>query len=530
MESGELVVPRPPGQSVGPRSDDGRGGWRAALFLLAISFLELVGFCGVQSNLIMYLTGHLGMSTAAAAASVNVFIGTVSMLPLAGALIADSRLGRYRAVLVAGVLYLLSLGMLTVSSTLRLRSPGPDASSSPSFAQLAFFYVALYLLAAARGFHRPCAEALGADQFATPPSDDDDTGSSRASRSSYFNWFHFAVSCGYGIATTGLSYVEDNVSWTAGFAACWATMVLYLAVFLLGTPTYRAAERPVDGSRFADTVAARVFRRRKDAAADTQRLLTGEPEEDGKLEKALVVKLLPIWATSLIFAAMVAQITTLFTKQGSTLDRRLGMGPGLVVPPAALQFFLSITMIATLPVYDRLFVPLARRVTGHHAGLTTLQRIGAGMAAAGVAMAVAALVEARRLRVAREAGLVDHPDVALPMSLWWMLPQYVLIGVAVVLAEIGLEEFFYDQVPDALRSVGLALCMSIFGVGNYASGALVSATDWATRSNGDSWFSDNLNRAHLDYFYWLLVGLAVLEVVMFLHFANRYAYRNRDKM
>ncbi|CAL4953482.1 unnamed protein product [Urochloa decumbens] len=525
MESGELVGPRP-GLSVGFGSVDGRGGWRAARFLLVLSFLEHVGFCGVQSNLMMYLTGHLGMSTAAAAASVNAFTGTGMVLPLAGGLIADSRLGRYRAVFVAGVLYILSLGMLTVSSTVRV--PEPNAASSQSFAQLAFFYVALYLLAAARGFHRPCAEALGADQFATP-SDSEDP-SSRASKSSYFNWFHFAMSCGYGIATAGLSYVEDNVSWIVGFAACWATMMLYLAVFLLGTPTYRV-ERPVDGSRFAETVrawAAKVFRRKE--AADTERLLllAGEPDEDGK-GKGLVAKLLPMWATSLIFATILAQISTLFTKQGSTLDRRLGMGTGLVVPPAALQFFLSVSMIAAVPVYDRLFVPLARRVTGHHAGLTTLRRIGAGMATAGVAMAVAALVEARRLRVAREAGLVDEPGAALPMSLWWMLPQYVLIGVANVLADIGLKEFFYDQVLDALRSVGLASCMSIFGVGNYASGALVSAINWATGSEGESWFSDNLYRAHLDYFYWLLAGLAVLEVVVFLHLASRYVYRNKEE-
>ncbi|CAO1944255.1 unnamed protein product [Urochloa humidicola] len=525
MESGELVAPRP-GQSVGSRSDDGRGGWRAALFLLTISFLEIIGFCGVQSNLMMYLTGHLGVSMAAAAASVNAFIGTGMVLPLAGAMIADSRLGRYRAVLVAGVLYLLSLGMLTLSST--LRAPEPNAVNSPSFAQLAFFYVALYLLAAARGFHRPCATALGADQFETPTDGGEDPGS-RASRSSYFNWFHFSMSCGYGVATAGLSYVEDNVSWTAGFGACWATMVLYLAVFLLGTPTYRA-ERPV-GSRLAETMrawAARVFRRGKDAA-DTERLLTEEPDEGGE-GKGLVTKLLPMWATSLIFGAIAAQVTTLFTEQGSTLDRRLGMGTGLVVPPAALQLFLSITMIAAIPVYDRIFVPFARRVTGHHTGLTTLQRIGAGMATAGVAMAVAAMIEARRLRVAREAGLVDEQDAALPMSLWWMLLQYVLIGVAIVLADIGLQEFFYDQVPDAFRSVGLALCMSIFGVGNYASGALVYATDWATRSKGESWFSDNLNRAHLDYFYWLLAGLAVLEVAVFLNLANRYVYRNKGEL
>ena len=236
------------------------------------------------------------------------------------------------------------------------------------------------------------------------------------------------------------------------------------------------------------------------------------------------MKLLPIWCGAMVYAAVTSQVYTLFTKQGSMLDRRVGTG--LVVPPAALQCLVSFTFIAVLPVYDRAFVPLARRVTGHHAGVTTLQRIGAGMAMSCAAMGVAALVEGRRLRVATAAGLVDRPDVAVPMSLWWVAPQYVLMGLAMALADVGLEEFFYDQVPDAVRSVGLALCLSAMGAGSYASGMLVSAVDWATRGSGESWISDNLNRAHLDYFYWLLAGLAAVEVAAFLHFASRYVYRN----
>ena len=75
-----------------------------------MGFFERIGFVGVSANLIMYLTGPLGMSTAAAAAGVNAWSGTVNAcprLPLVGALVADSRLGRYRAVLAACVLYLL---------------------------------------------------------------------------------------------------------------------------------------------------------------------------------------------------------------------------------------------------------------------------------------------------------------------------------------------------------------------------------------------------------------------------------------
>ncbi|KAG2602250.1 hypothetical protein PVAP13_5KG663000 [Panicum virgatum] len=486
-----------------------------------VAFLERLGFYGVQGNLIMYLTGPLGMPTAAAAAGVNAWAGTVQVLPLVGALAADSRLGRYRAVLAAGVLYLLSLGMLTASSALQAAQPH-SASSPPSTspAHLTFIYVALYLLALAQGFHRPCAEALGADQFALSDGGDP---SSPASRSSYFNWFHFSISWGYATSTTALSYVEDNAGWTAGFGACWAVMVLSLAVFLLGARTYRA-EEPVDGSRFVETVrawAARFFHR-KDAAG-TERLLDRQPEEG----EGVVLKLLPIWLGAMVYAAVTSQVYTLFTKQGSTLDRRLGTG--LVVPPAALQCLVSFTFIAMLPVYDRVFVPLARRVTGHPAGVTTLQRIGAGMAMSCAAMAVAALVEGRRLRVVTAAGLVDRPDVAVPMSLWWVAPQYVLMGLAMALADVGLEEFFYDQVPDAVRSIGLALCLSAMGAGSYSSGMLVSAVDWATRGSGESWISDNLNRAHLDYFYWLLAGLAALDVAVFLYFSKRFVYRSKGE-
>jgi solute carrier family 15 (peptide/histidine transporter), member 3/4 len=157
--------------------------------------------------------------------------------------------------------------MPTASSALQAALPH-SASSPPSTspAHLTFIYVALYLLALAQGFHRPCAEALGGDQFALR--DGGDPGSPAASRSSYFNWFHFSISWGYATSTTVLSYVEDNAGWTAGFGACWAMMVLSLAVFLLGARAYRA-EEPVDASRFVETArawAARFFRR-KDATS-----------------------------------------------------------------------------------------------------------------------------------------------------------------------------------------------------------------------------------------------------------------------
>lgn len=82
--------------------------------------------------------------------------------------------------------------------------------------------------------------------------------------------------------------------------------------------------------------------------------------------------------------------------------------------------------------------------------------------------------------------------------------------------------------PDALRSVGVALSLSALGAGSYVSGVIVSAIDRATRRSGESWFDDNLNRAHLDYFYWILAGLVAVQVAVFLQFANRCVYRSKS--
>ncbi|CAN6341916.1 unnamed protein product [Urochloa humidicola] len=530
------------------RAPSKQGGWKSALFIIWVEVAERFAYYGISSNLITYLTGPLGQTTAAAAAAVNAWSGAASMLPLLGAAVADSWLGRYRTIVASSVLYIMGLGMLTLSSVFPPPQQCREAVDSqgacpPSSFQTVFFYISLYLVAIAQSGHKPCVQAFGADQF-----DATDPGES-SSRASFFNWWYFAL-CVSGTVTIALmSYVQDNVSWALGFGVPSLVMLLALAIFLLGTRTYRfygsgGIGGTATGAVGTFSLVGKAFAAwRKRSKHQEAAWPLDLPVENGGSELAVaedaalaeevsgLARLFPIWATCLLYGVVFAQPLTLFTKQAGTLDRRVG--PAFQVPPAALQCFLGVSIVLFIPLYDRVVVPVARRATGAASGITMLQRIGTGIAVALVTLVVAALVEMRRLQVARDAGLVDDVAgsgaAAVPMSLWWIVPQYLLLGAADVFAMVGMQEFFYDQVPGALKSLGLALYLSVLGVGSFISSFLITAIDGLTKRNGGtSWFADDLNRGHLDYFYLLLAALTALDLVAFTYFSASYVYRRKE--
>lgn len=249
---------------------------------------------------------------------------------------------------------------------------------------------------------------------------------------------------------------------------------------------------------------------------DPWRLCTLNQVEEIKL----MLGLTPIWLASLYFNIVQAQVSTFFTKQGSTMVT--SMGPHLKLPPASLQFISGLTIIIIIPIYDRLFVPMARKLTARPTGITMLQRIGIGLCFSILTMLVAAMVESKRVKLASNHGILDSPKAIVPIRVWWLLPQYVLSGILDAFAIVGLQHLFYDQMPEAMRSLGAALYISNAGVGNFLSSAIIAIVEKASKGK---WLGNNLNRAHLHFFYFLLAGLGVLDLCAFVFVAKRYVYK-----
>ncbi|ERN11098.1 hypothetical protein AMTRI_Chr04g243830 [Amborella trichopoda] len=561
-------------ESLGPYTGDGSvdlhgnrvlrhntGNWKACPFILGTECCERLAYYGISTNLVTYLTKILHEGNVSAARNVTTWQGTCYLTPLLGALLADAIWGRYRTIAVFSTIYFIGMGTLTLSASVSVFKPPSCAGSicpSASPAQYVLFFFGLYLIALGTGGIKPCVSSFGADQF------DDTSPTESVKKGSFFNWFYFSINIGALVSSSLIVWIQDNAGWGLGFGIPTLFMGLAIGSFFSGTVLYRF-QKPGGSplTRMCQVIVASIRKLNvkvpddssllfevsdKNSAIQGSRKLehtdefkcldkaatisdldakTGNFSNPWKLctvtqveELKILVRMFPIWATGIVFSAVYAQISTMFVEQGMTLDTSLG---SFTIPPASLSVFDVISVIVWVPIYDQVLVPIARRFTGKARGFSELQRMGIGLFISILAMAAAAVVEIRRLEIARANDLVFDTSTPVPMSICWQIPQYFLVGAAEVFTFIGQLEFFYDQSPDAMRSLCSALSLLTTALGNYLSSFILTiVTVLTTKGGSPGWIPDNLNEGHLDYFFWLLAGLSFLNLVIYVTCAGRY--------
>ncbi|XP_024987888.1 protein NRT1/ PTR FAMILY 8.3-like [Cynara cardunculus var. scolymus] len=536
------------------------GNWKACPFILGNECCERLAYYGISTNLVSYLTKYLHEGNASAARHVTMWQGTCYLTPLLGAVLADAYWGRYWTISMFSVIYFLGMCTLTLSASIPSLKPVECVdvicpSATPS--QYAFFFTGLYLIALGTGGIKPCVSSFGADQF------DDTDPKERVSKGSFFNWFYFSINIGALVSGTLIVWIQDNRGWDLGFGIPAFFIGFAILSFFLGTPLYRfqkpggspitrmcqvlvASFRkrdlpvPIDGSLLfetRDSVSAiegsrKLMHTDELKYLDKAAVISSIGTENGNYsnpwmlctvtqveELKILIRMFPIWATGIVFAAVFAQMSTLFVEQGMMMDTSIG---SFAIPPASLAIFDVFSVMIWVPVYDQIIVPVTRKFTGQERGFSELQRMGIGLFISIFPMVAAALVEIKRLDVAKSLDLVNQ-NVPVPMSVFWQVPQYFLLGAAEVFMVVGQLEFFYDQSPDAMRSLCSALSLLTTALGNYLSSLILTAVMCITGGVGKiGWIPDNLNEGHLDYFFWLLGGLSFLNMVVYVVCAKAY--------
>jgi len=235
----------------------------------------------------------------------------------------------------------------------------------------------------------------------------------------------------------------------------------------------------------------------------------------------VMIKLLPIWTMLLMFAVIFQQPATFFTKQGMTMKRNIGSN--FKIPPATLQSAITLSIILLMPLYDRVFIPFAQLITRQEKGINVMQRMGIGMVLSIIAMILAALVEMKRLAIGRQMRSEGLLSEIVPISIFWLLPQYILLGISDIFTVVGMQEFFYGEVPKNMRTMGIALYTSVFGVGSFVSALMITLVEVYTSSKGTpSWFSDDMVEARLDNYYWLLAWLSSISLLLYTLLCKYY--------
>lgn len=544
------------------------GRWRACFFLIGYETFERMAFNSIAANLVIYLTKELHEGTISSARNVNNWSGAVWLTPILGAYIADSYLGRYWTFLVSSLVYLLGMVLLTVAVSLKSLKPPPCEAvcKKASSLQIGFFYLSLYVLTVGTGGTKPNISTFGADQF------DDFHPGEKLQKNSFFNWWLFSVFFGAFVAQTVMVYIQVNVGWGLGYGIPTLGLFVSFFVFMVGTPYYRhKMVRTVDNpiNRVVGVLVSAVRKWKVAASADPSQLYElddkeyqasgkrriphtpalrfldkaatvvqhGRTEELGRTghgprlctvtqveETKLMMGMLPVWLATLIPSTVLAQVNTLFVKQGTTMDRHVG-SHGFEIPAASLGAFITLCMLISVPIYDRYLVPFIRRHTGNPRGISLLQRMGIGYCIQILVMIIASGTEVKRLHVISDHNLASTME-PVPISIFWLLPQYILLGIADVFTSIAMLEFFYDQSPGDMQSLGTALFPSSLGIGNFVSSFLLTTVSNITgRGDHKSWIVNNLNDSHLDYYYAFIAILCFLNMIFFLVIAKFYVYK-----
>ncbi|KAL3636294.1 hypothetical protein CASFOL_020841 [Castilleja foliolosa] len=519
------------------------GGMLAASFVLGVEILENLAFLANASNLVLYFTQYMHFSPSESANSVTNFMGTAFLLALLGGFLSDAFFTTYYIYLISAVIEFLGLVILTVQAhSDSLKPPKCDpASPTPCQqahgAKAAMLFLGLYLVALGVGGIKGSLPAHGAEQL------DESTPHGRKQRSTFFNYFVFSLSCGALIAVTLVVWIEDNKGWEWGFGISTLAILLSIPMFLSGSKFYRnkvplgSPLTTICKVLISSLLNTCMSRNTSNAIVSMSRSPSPNPTPEAEPtfsflkcsakqieEVKIVLKILPIFACTIILNCCLAQLSTFSVQQAATMDTTIG---SFKVPPASLPVFPVVFIMILAPIYDHLIIPFARRVNKSEMGVTHLQRIGVGLVLSIIAMIIAALVEIKRKRVATENNMLGSKE-ALPVTFLWIAFQYLFLGSADLFTLAGLLEFFFTEAPFSMRSLATSLCWASLAMGYYLSTVIVSIVNGVTgRSDHIAWLSGgSINDYHLERFYWLMCVLGVLNFLHYLFWAMKYKYRS----
>lgn len=532
-----------------------KGGLITMPFIIANEALSNVASYGLLPNMTFYLMRDYKMEVTATQNLLFFWSAATNFLPVVGAVVADSYLGRFLTIGLGSIFSFLGSAVLWLTAMIPKARPPPcqsgQACKSTSPVQYVVLVFAFLLMSIGAGGIRPCSLAFGANQF--------DRGGSNPNKQtvleSFFAWYYTSSIVSVLIAMTGIVYIQDRMGWKIGFGIPAILMFLSAVFFFLASPFYVKAkvrsnvfagfiqviivafknrklrypnqnsgyhrkngsgpQAPSQKLRFLNK--ACIIKRPEDVkpngvAANPWNLCTVEQVEELKA----LIRVVPLWSTGIMISINLSQ-SSFPLLQAQSMDRHLTKS--FQIPAGSFGMFLMIALTVWVFLYDRVMLPLASKIKGRRVRVKPIIRMGIGIFVSCISMVVSGMLEHIRRKKAINQGLLNNSQGLVEMSALWLIIPNSLNGIAEAFSAIGSTEFYYSELPKSMSSIASALLGLGMAVANLLASVVLSAVDKYTKGEGkgkESWVSSNINKGHYEYYYWLLAVLTAFNLLYFV--------------
>ncbi|KAH7111224.1 oligopeptide transporter [Dactylonectria macrodidyma] len=422
-----------------------------------------------------------------------------SLTPIVGALLADSKWGRYWTILYAFPIYLAGLAVLCAVSV-----NGAVAHK----AGLGTLLVCLTLMAIGSGGIRVNMNAFIGDQYTmdSPGAFRDRRGRSvkpdhDLTLQHIYSSYYWMINIGSlaGIVTTLL---EARVSFGVAFLVPLVFIALGLAILVAFSKTF-VRHGPTNGN-LTRTVAyvrhhVRVRLGRSQARGNSQ-----GPGYDEQFSQFMTDtwKACRIFSTFTIAWLCWGQAENNFISQAGSMNTT-------GIPNDMLYFLNPIVLVIFIPCFEKGVYPFLR---ARGAKLTPVTRIFIGYIILTVSMiyiaGLQAIIYSRGPCYSHPRACPASQNGALPndISAFAQIPVYVLQSIAEIFSQIAATEYAYSKAPDSMKSVMQAIAQSFGSIASLLGVAIAPASR-------DPW---------LVIVYGSLAGaMAVTSVVFWYFFARK---------
>lgn len=378
---------------------------------------------------------HMLFDDSDATAIVHAFIMMSYGFSLIGGYVSDTLFGKYHTIFYVSFFYIAGACVLALSAV-------DDITGTPPHWWLAVS--GLVLIAFGAGGIKPCISTFVGDQFGP---------GQEAMLDNVFFVFYFCGNVG-GLLSTVITPEIMKVSFALAFA--FPALLLLFSVIIFRVGKRRYVNKIPLGNAYAEIgkVVKEGYReaRRQGLTRPSLDWLDYAREECGQHSVNSVKAFLRVAKVLLpisIFWSLYDQTTTRWISQTQSMDL---MVFGYLLEASQVPAMTPIIILIAVPTFNRIIYPGAKKLGWNANALT---RVGIGMALAGMAFVVAAILQS-----------IIEGQPPNTVSVGFQVPQYIILESGQVMVSVTGLEFAYQQAPNSMKAVVMALFLCTIALGN----------------------------------------------------------------